>query len=260
MTENSNSIARPLWSIAGAVLAVGSLGWGTLSIVNLLAHGESSVVAEYAADEVLSLEITNDEGNITVMPTDGDAVTVDARISDGLFATDFDERIVDGVLEITGDCPNFNAIWCEIDMTVSLPSDRPVTIISGDGVVTTRDLTGDLDITGTNGAISIEGASGDLTLRNDNGSVTATDLTSRSVSARNENGSVRLGFVEPPTQVGARSENGNVEVVVPDDGTAYRVDLRTENGGTDNEVVTDPNGSRSIELRTENGNVEVRPR
>ena len=37
-------------------------------------------------------------------------------------------------------------------------------------------------------------------------------------------GGCTLGFVAPPTSVLATSNNGSVEVVVPDDGTAYRLD------------------------------------
>ena len=56
----------------------------------------------------------------------------------------------------------------------------------------------------------------------------------------------------------ATSDNGRVEVVVPDDGTAYRVDLRSDNGSETIEVPTDPASTRSITVRTDNGSVTAR--
>ena len=66
------------------------------------------------------------------------------------------------------------------------------------------------------------------------------------MNADSDNGRVQLEFAAAPTAVVATSDNGRVEVVVPDDGTAYRVDLRSDNGSETIEVPTDPSSTRSL--------------
>ena len=66
-----------------------------------------------------------------------------------------------------------------------------------------------------------------------NGSVRAGGLTAgtrpRRVSARQR----RVSFAEAPTTVTARTRDGAVEVVVPDDEAAYGVEVDTFVGDTD---------------------------
>ena len=45
---------------------------------------------------------------------------------------------------------------------------------------------------------------------------------------------------------------------MPDDGTAYRVDIQADNGSEDTDVPTDPDSERTITIRTDNGSVTAR--
>ena len=90
------------------------------------------------------------------------------------------------------------------------------------------------------------------------GSVIGTGLRSAAVDADSDNGSVRLTFAEPPRNVEATTDNGSVEVVVPDDDTTYLVDIDSQHGSTDIGVRTDPDSDRLVRGRTQNGNVTVR--
>ena len=56
----------------------------------------------------------------------------------------------------------------------------------------------------------------------------------------------------------ATSDNGRVDVVVPDDGTAYRVDLQSDNGSETIEVPVDSASDRTITAHSANGSVTVR--
>ena len=100
--------------------------------------------------------------------------------------------------------------------------------------------------------------SGPLQLSTDNGRVEATRLRSATVTADSDNGRVQLEFAAAPTTVVATSNNGRVEVVVPADGTAYRVDAQTDSGSETIDVPTDPTSPRTITLRTDNGSVTAR--
>ncbi len=92
----------------------------------------------------------------------------------------------------------------------------------------------------------------------DNGRLTGTALRSETVRADTDNGRVELEFAVAPMTVEASSNNGSVEVVVPDDGETYRVTMDTDNGSQEQSVRTAPDSTRSLTLTTENGSVTAR--
>jgi hypothetical protein len=69
---------------------------------------------------------------------------------------------------------------------------------------------------------------------------------------------VRLEFLDPPDDVVASSDNGSVEVVIPDVGAiAYRVDAESDNGTVSFPIRTDPDGDRTITATSDNGDVTI---
>ena len=109
-----------------------------------------------------------------------------------------------------------------------------------------------------NGSIDIRGADGPLRATTDNGSVHATGVRSETVSVDSDNGSVEIEMVTPPLALEATTDNGRVDVVLPDTPDAYAVDIDTDNGSERNDVRTDPTSSRTITVSSHNGNVTVR--
>ncbi|WP_158412528.1 DUF4097 family beta strand repeat-containing protein [Ilumatobacter nonamiensis] len=254
-----NRTARVAWLALGGLLAVASLFWGTMNVIGVLAHGEYQEDFSFAADDVRAVDIRSEDGSITVIAEPVETVTVTADVSDGLFATDVDAEVVSGVLEIRGDCPALSSVWCEVDFTVSVPADRPITVDASNGSVLVRGFASRLDVDNDNGSIDLDGVSGQVRASNDNGRIVGTRLTSGIVDASTSNGRIELAFAEPPTTVTGRTDNGSIEVTVPDEDVLYRVDLSTDNGSRDNAVRTDPASDRLIDLTADNGSVTVRP-
>ena len=251
-------VVRALWITAGGILAVAALCWGTYNIISLLAHEEHDVRSSFAAADVESLEVSNDNGSVTVDATDGDTIEVTAHVSEGWQATKVSSRVVGGVLELHASCPPFVSIWCSVEYSISVPADTPLTI-DGSGSVTVRGMTGRIDVDSDDGRLELDDISGDITVSNDNGRIVGRRLTSSTVDARNTNGRIELSFLDPPQAVSARTENGRIEVVVPDAEVLYRVDLHSANGRIDNSVRTDPASDHVIELSSQNGSVTLRP-
>ena len=250
---------RLAWLIPGAILAVAALGWGTYNVLSLLAHSERTTTDRFAAADVDSLDIRNEEGSITVNTGASDTIVVTAHIHDGWQATDVSSRIVDGRLVVRGGCPAFGSPWCNVSFTVDLPADRPMTINGSNGSVRVRGAAGIIDVDTDNGSIDLDDVSGTIRASTDNGRITGRRLTSAVADATTRNGRIELSFVDPPQSVSARTNNGRIELIVPDDEVLYRVDLRTQNGSTDNLVRTDPSSDRVIDLTTDNGAITVRP-
>ena len=179
-------------------------------------------------------------------------------MSNGWQATKVSSRVVGGVLEVRASCPVFVAIWCSVEYTIAMPADRPLTI-DGSGTVVVRGMTGSVDVDSDDGRLELDDIAGDITVSNDSGRIIGRRLTSSTVDATNTNGRIELSFLDPPQAVSARTENGRIDVVVPDTDVLYRVDLHTDNGSTDNAVRTDPASDHVIELSSQNGSVTLRP-
>lgn len=250
---------RRAWLIPGAILAIAVLGWGTYNVLSLLARSEYTTTETFAAAGVGSLDLSNDNGSIIVEATGGDEITVVADVSNGWRSTEVSARIVDDQLVISASCPALGSPWCSVDFTIEIPADRPMSINGSNGSVRIRGVAGPIEVDTDNGTIELEDISGDIRAASDNGGITGRRLSAPSVDADTDNGRISLSFVEPPTSVSARTSNGSVEVVVPDTDVLYRVDLRTDNGSTDNSVRTDPASSNVIDLSSNNGSITVRP-
>ena len=140
--------------------------------------------------------------------------------------------------ELRGTCPNFGSDWCRVSYTISRPAvDLDVTVDADDGSVDVIGVTGDVDVDTDNGSIELAS-----TVRIAAASERQRPHRGHRVCARRRCtptpttvGST-LTFVDPPTSVLATSNNGSVEVVVPDDGTAYRVEMDTDNGSQNNDA------------------------
>src|SRR5688572_28366585 len=85
---------RPLWTIIGTIIAVGALGWGAFNVIDLLAHGETTEDEIFAAADVHTISVDNDNGRVVVVGTDTETITLDAEISHGLRDTGYGWDVV----------------------------------------------------------------------------------------------------------------------------------------------------------------------
>ncbi len=231
---------RPAWRILASLLAIAALLWGTLSVVNLLAHGERHFTRTFAAAGVTRIDVSTDRGSVRVIASDREDISLSAYVSDGLGGTDHTARVRGDRLLIDGECTFPVAYWCTASYTLRVPRDVKLVLWTG---------TGD---------VSVSGSTADVDLTSDHGSVDASRLRSRYARARSDHGSIRLAFAETPTQVQASSSHGDVTVVVPRTGAAYRVGLSSDFGSTTNDVRTDSTARRTIELSSQHGDVTAR--
>lgn len=246
-----------LWIALGSIPAVGALALGTVQVVGVLAHEEVVETAAFAAEEVTSLRVGNENGPVDITGADVDEITVVAEISHGLQRTEHRAEVVDGVLVLDAECP-FMPTWCDVAYSVTVPRSLPVTADVDNGRITVRDLDGAITVDGDNGRIELFRVGGQVRVQSDNGRIEGTGLRSAILDADTDNGRISLSFAEAPDFVTATSDNGRLEIVVPPDDGAYRVDARTDNGSTDIGVATDPTSERSITAHSGNGSVAVR--
>ncbi len=247
-----------LWRILAGVLVVAGLIWGTYNVITVLAHEERVETERFAAADVTQLDVDTANGSVRIVAADTDEITVRAEISEGLRRTGERREVVDGVLQLHATCPAIGSDFCWVNYEVRMPRDIPITVHADSGRITVSGSEAPIELDGDNGSLELTDLSGPLNVSTDNGRVEGRQLRSSQVRADSDNGRVLLEFVAAPTTVEATSDNGSVEVVVPDDGEAYRVSMNSDNGDEHLEVRTDPDSDRSLVLMSDNGSVTAR--
>lgn len=269
--------ARALWWLAGLVLLASSLAWGVYTLVTVIAHEERTETTRFGAKGVEVLDVNSDGGRVTVTGrADLDEIVITADIGEGLRRTGNRQEIVDGRLELDATCPVLGSNWCSVDYTIEVPRemtvvassdtsqvevhgiDGEVTAETDNGAIVVDDITGPLEVSSDNGAIVVDDVTGRLEVSSDNGSVAATDIVATEAVVETDNGSISLEFSVAPSSVRADNSNGDVDVMVPQDGGDYLVDAVTGNGQVTTDVRTAPNADRTMELDTSNGDIAVR--
>lgn len=249
---------RWAWVVLGSLFAVPLLVFGTFQVVSQLAHDEEIVQLSFEGIGIQTLDVRVDSGEIRVIGTDDDTISVTARISNGLRSTTHREVIEGDALVIRSSCPGVFSNFCSADYTIRVPRHLSAVVRGDNSRIVVGDLTGGATITSDNGGIEALRLDGPLDLRSDNGSITADETLSTDVRARSTNGSIRLTMANPSERIQAASDNGGITIVVPDSEQAYATDLTTDNGGINNRVRTDPASPRTITASSSNGSITVR--
>jgi Putative adhesin len=247
--------AVALWRIFAAVIVIAGLVWGTYSAITLLAHEERVENETFAAAGIAELDVRTSNGSVRIVATDTAEISVRAEISEGLRRTGERREVVNGVLELHATCPLIGSTFCWVDYEVRVPRDLPLTVHADSGRITVTGSDAGLVADGDDGSIELSDLSGTIDARTDHGRVEGRQLRSGVVRADSDSGRVVLEFVAAPTAVEATSNHGSVEVIVPDDGEAYRVTMDTEHGREQLDVRTDPASARSLVLVTDHGDV-----
>lgn len=285
MSETIESGARGrkiLLLVIGGILVVGLVAAGLMLTRSLNPEVEEQSATYDEPITRLSMESLS--GDVTVVAAEGDTIKVERTVKWSGDKPHSKEVVSGGDLTITTEgCED--RLWisrCEIDYRIEVPPtvELDLRTHSGDlaitgttaaidatassGDLTIVDTTGSLDLTTYSGDVTASGidspevtvdvASGDLELSGvtealtvlaHSGEVTATDLVAPVVSLEVSSGSVELGFVEAPVDVQVNASSGSVDIVVPDDQTAYLVDavvhsgkqrVSVDTGGTDHHI------------------------
>jgi hypothetical protein len=250
---------RTLWIVAGSLLLIAALGWGTFNIVDVMAHEERTERFSVPADGLDGLLVDNDNGSVSIVGNTSSEVGVIAEVSEGLRSTEFRHEVVDSTLELHGSCPAIGAIWCRVSWDVEVSRDLAVDIDANNDSVDVVDIDGDVRIDADNGSVELAGLTGSVEVDADNGRVVGTDLASSRVVAGSNNGRVELTFTEVPDLVRATSDNGSIEIVVPAIEGGYSVTADTDNGDIDlTSINNNPESPRTIDVESNNGDVTVR--
>jgi hypothetical protein len=247
---------RALFVGAGIVLAVVTVGYGCLVLVNLLGRRTYRSTQRFPLTHVVQLQGGDDQ--LTIVPDAVDHVVVQQTVRRGIQHTRGVNRVdAAGVLHLGVRCPKWVPTFCDITTTVHVPADLDVRGSLGDGSVTASGLHGSFHVSTGDGSIHLDRQVGDVWLASGDGTVRLTELRARHVAVSTGDGSVSIDLAAPPDSVVLHSGDGTVSLAVPDDGTPYAVTTSTGDGSVHNDLANDPRASRRIDVHTGDGSVHL---
>ncbi|MFF5334366.1 DUF4097 family beta strand repeat-containing protein [Streptomyces sp. NPDC013181] len=239
----------------GAVLLVAALtGCGSTDVDDAPVEHKSFAYSGKA------LTIDAEDSVVEVVPADVDAIEVTRQV-DGWVMLGSGP---DPVWKLEGDTLTLR-VKCEAMISdcgarhrVKVPRGLALTVDADNGKITASEFTTPLKLYSDNGGVVVKDVSGPLDLKSDNGAIRGERISSRSLVAQSDNGSVDLDLRRVPDLVDTRSDNGRIAVNLPAGPTAYAVSASADNGHVSVEVPRSSTSAHVVKARSDNGGVAVR--
>jgi hypothetical protein len=252
---------RTAWRIGGSLFAVAMLAYGTANAVGAFAH-ETRHLHRVISSPVRIVDVDGGTGgSITVLGAfDGQrGVTVDMILNRGLETPSHTETVEGRRLVLRSHCFPLVTAFCQVDYVIRVPSDVSVIARSSGGGIRVAGVHGDLDLASLGGGIEVEDVQAQsVLLHSDGGDVDAQRLSTNSIDASSNGGSVSLSLSSPPMRVDVSSNGGDIDIELPSTLDAYHVNASAHGGGTTTDIRTDPTSSRVITAKANGGDVTLR--
>jgi hypothetical protein len=232
------------------------VAYGAVTLASLLARDTQNRSATYQG--IATIELDTGFEDVDVVASSGaDAVQLTRRWTWSLGEPSVSSRRDGDRLLLSSSCPFSPGLPCTGRITLTVPPDLVLTGGVSDGHLVVEGLTSPLDVHTADGSLDLRGLSGDLRLVTRDGSLRGTGLTSARVSVESSDGSTSLTFARPPSSVRATTRDGSFELALPDDGTAYDVDVDVADGSQDVTVPTASRSARKVRVTARDGSVRV---
>ena len=223
--------AKTVWWIVGGAIT------GTALLVALAVTGvwiwsiaspeKSETHSETYTQAVAGVDVAVEVGHIDLSASSDASLVVDRETRWRGEEPETPEVWQGDTFAAVGECDdNLVLFWdgdeCEVNYTLALPAGA---------AAKAENSVGDITVDGLDGTIDLETGVGDI--EGENLRATGT-VTESSV------GSVRLEFAEVRGDIDVTTSTGDVEIIVPDDGTTYDVVFSSGVGSEDIQIATDP--------------------
>lgn len=181
---------------------------------NFSSQVEESKTIKVDADKSVTLKVTDDAGDVTVIGADVDTIQVQvtktshsatqARADEEVKGIKYDVKQVDNAVTITYEVPKinsnmpnvniFDANWETVDFVITVPNETTVEIDGGLGEVSVSSTNGNADIQNDFGDITLENIEGALNVKTNSGEVSATSIEagSNEISLNSDFGAITL--------------------------------------------------------------------
>jgi len=230
------SVLRIVASAAAAFAVV-----GLLSLASLLIRSERPAVNELDVSDSSQIAIRSTNSDLKIVEGKTDRLVIRAKVTDGLTATDYELHRVDNEVEIVGRCLHWLSPGCGVKVTVAVPKDYPLLIATGSADVRAEGL--------TDRVVTIGTGSGD---------VDGVKLRVQEFSVDSDRGDVSATFAKAPYALKVTTKDGDITAKIPRGKIRYLVNVSSETGTVDSNLVDRQNGRGIIRLLTDSGDISIK--
>jgi hypothetical protein len=225
--------------IAGGVVACLVIVCVGVFAVNALLDSEKT--QKFAVTEPVHALVVADAGDVKVVGTDADRVTVRRTTHWVTGEPKPSNAVSGGVLRLADDCGGWTLFRCNTSYRIEVPRGLAV------------------DVHADAGDVEVRGVTGAVRLSSDSGDVSGHGLAGARVRATSDSGDVRLGLVSSPASLEAQTDSGDVDVELPRG--EYALDAHTDSGDTSvHGIVRYDRADHVVSARTDSGDVTVSAR
>ncbi len=165
-----------------------------------------------------------------------------------------------GTMRIVVECDDYGLIsefGCGAQLRIEVPPSASVTVNSGSGQITARQLAGPLNVQSDSGDIELDGVTGRVQALTTAGPINGNGLLSSDVDAESSSGPIDLVFAGAPLRVRAKTTSGPIQLDLPQ-GSHYRVSGGSTSGPRDVQNGLDaPSAAGSIRADSTSGPVDI---
>lgn len=206
---------------------------------------------------IVRIEIDLDAGDVTIASTgasEGVRGSVESRWSEG--TPEVLHYVQEGVLHIIGRCDTF-ALTCRTDVMLEVDASVGVGVSTGRGAMVVSGVNGDVEGVIDDGPIDLMDVGGVVFVETGNGAIRGSGLTGAVIDARTDSGTVELHLLTRPERLVARTEAGDVNLLVP--AGTYRIQAAAPSGELvlGDDLQDDAASAFVIVAQTQNGNIRI---
>ena len=213
---------------------------GLLSLASLLIRSERVAVNELDMSDSSQVAIRSTNSDIKVIEGDSDRLVIRAKVTDGLDSTDYELHRVDNQVEIVGRCLRWLSPGCGVKVTVAVPEDYPLLIATGSADVRAEGL-----------------ADRVVTIGTGSGDIVGVKLRVQEFSVDSDRGNVSASFAKAPYALKVTTKDGNITARIPKGKIRYLVNVASETGKVDSNLVDQRSGRGIIRLLSDSGDISV---
>ena len=275
-----------------ALIALGTFGWVNRAVVYLAGQNHTGYPVRFSVPAGGRARVTTGDADLTVRAGTGRRIEVRGHLSSSFVRPRFTYRSTASGLALYPRCPT-PAFSCSLHLGVTVPAGLPVsvsdsfgaleasglrgTVVLSDnsgnltasrlngtlnlsdsfGTITASRLTGSIRLFNNSGDIRVAGVSGDTRLQDSFGTISVTGLAAADVVASNNSGDISLRFTKVPRHITVTDSFGNITLVLPSGGPAYRIQTRDSFGTTRVTVPQSPTARNVITVSNNSGDITI---
>lgn len=248
-SETQRNSRTVWWIVGGAITGTAllmALAVTGVWIWSIASPEKSETHSETYTREVDGVDLNVEIGSLHLSNSTDGTLVVERETRWRGKEPDVDESWQGDTFTSRDECDDqFFVFWgddCDVNYTIALPSGAEVDA---------ENSVGEITMDGLDGAIDAEASVGDIEGEN---------LRATETRAETSVGSVRLEFAEVRGDIEVVTSTGDVEILVPDDGTTYDVVFDSGVGTESIDIATDPSSRADyvIVVNTSVGDLTVR--